>query len=138
GRYHIAGSALHRLCDYSGERAAPAPLYFLGREIDAVKSAVGISQLERASVAVGIRHRELPALKRPIALLRFVADKTDHTAGLAVESTSEARALRFPGGRTRESRRGLDRLGAAAIKMCAIKSGGRDFAQQLERGCAFL
>ena len=138
GRYHVAGGALHRLGDDRGERAAGAHLDLLAREIDAVKSAVGILQLERTSVAVGVRHSVLPARQRTIALLRFVADKSDDAAGLAVEAAPEAHHLMLSGRGTRQPERGFDRLRAAAIKMCALESRGRDFAQQLERRRALL
>src|ERR1017187_806306 len=115
GRNHVAGGALHRLRDDRSERAAGTHLDLLAREIDAVKPALGMLQLERASVAVRVWHRVLPALQRSVALLRFVADKSDHAAGLAVEAAPETHNFVLAGRRTRQPKGGFDRLRAAAI-----------------------
>ena len=115
GRNHVAGRALHRLGDDCGERAAATHFDLLAREIDAVKSAVGILQLERASIAVGVRHSVLAALQRAVALLRFVADQPEHAAGLAMEAAPETHRFMMPGGGTRQPERGFDRLRTAAI-----------------------
>jgi hypothetical protein len=48
-------------------------------------------------------------------LLRFVADKSDHAAGLAVEAAPETHDFVLAGRRTRQPKRGFDRLCAAAI-----------------------
>src|SRR5258708_17905528 len=110
GRYLGAGGSLHRLGHDSRERAAAAHLDLLAREIDAIKPAVGILQLKRTSVAVGVRHRKLPALQRAVALLGFIADETDYLSGLAFESAPETRVLILAGRRTGESKRGFTRF----------------------------
>ncbi len=115
GRYHIARRPLHRLGDDRRERAAGTHLDLLARKIDAVQPAVGILQLERAAVAIGIRHSVLAALQRAVALLRFVADKAKHAAGLAMKAAPEADRFIVPGRGTRQAQRRFDRLGAAAI-----------------------
>src|SRR5260221_11131233 len=101
--------------DDRGECTAAAHLDLLAREIDAVESAVGILQLERASITVGVWHCVLPALQRSVALLRFVADKSEHTAALAMEAAPEADRLMLAGCGTRQAGRGLARLRTAAI-----------------------
>ena len=42
------------------------------------------------------------------------------------------------GGGTRKAERGFDRLGTAAIQMCAIESGGRHLGERLEGCSAFF
>src|SRR5580704_3051725 len=115
GRDYVAGRALHRLSDDCSERAARAHLDLLTREIDAVKPAVGIFQCERTPLTVRVRHSVLPALQRSIALLRFVADKSEDAAGLAMESAPETHRFMVSGGGTRQPEGGFDRLCAAAI-----------------------
>src|SRR3984957_11164946 len=115
GRDHIARSALHWLGDDRGERTARVYLDLLTREINAVKPTVRILQFERASVTVRVRHRVLTALQRPVALLRFVADKSEDAAGLAMEPAPETDGLMMPGGRARQPERGFDGLRAATI-----------------------
>ena len=115
GRDHVAGRALHRLSDDCSERAARAHLDLLAREIDAVKPAVGIFQFERTSVTVRVRHSVLPALQRSIALLRFVADKSEDAAGLAMEAAPETHRFMVAGGGTRQPEGGFDGFSAATI-----------------------
>ena len=107
-------------------------LELLTREVDAVHPALGIFQLERASIAVGIRHDVLAARQRTVALLGFVADKPDHAAGLAVEAAPEAQHLVPFGFRAREPERRLNRLCTAAIQMSALEPGGRGLGEHPE------
>src|ERR1700693_6387737 len=132
GRDDISGGALNRLDEDRRNRAGGTVLDLLAREVRASDAATWIAQLERTSITIRIRHEITASRKWPIALLPFVADMPDDAAGLAMKTAPETDRLEFFRLRAREAQRGLDRLSAAAVKMCALEAAGRDFAQQFE------
>ena len=118
---------------------APAELFLICWRAKSTQcdAAPRIVQLERASIAVGVRHQVAAARQRSVALLRFVADEPDDAAGLAVKAAPETHHLELLGLRARQAQRGFDGLGAAAIEMRALEISRRDFREQLERLGAF-
>src|SRR5712692_3009264 len=133
GRDNVAGRTLDWLDDYRGDIAGGRIFDLLAREIDAGKPARGVLELERASIAVGVGHLIAAARQRAVALLRLVADKTDYAAGLAVKATPKAHDLVLLRRGARQTQRGLDRLGAATIKMRALEIPRRRSRKQFER-----
>ena len=96
-------------------------LELLAHEVEAGDAAVGIGELERAAVAVGVRHQVRAGGQRAPVLLPLVADQADHAAGLAVEAAPEADHLVLLRVRLGQADGRLDRLGAAAVELRAAQ-----------------
>ncbi len=84
---------LHRLDDHGRDHAGRVRLELLADEVEAGHAAIGIGELERAAVAVGVRHEVRAGRQRAPLLLPLVADQAHDPAGLAVEAAPEAHHL---------------------------------------------
>src|SRR4029077_19031399 len=86
-------------------------------EVETEQPAVGVRELERAAIAVGVGHQVRAARERSPVLLPLVPDETDDAAGLAVEAAPEPDHLVLLRVGLGEADRGLDRLGASAVEV---------------------
>ena len=124
GRDDVARGALHGLDDDGGDLAAGLVADHVAHEVRASDAAVGIGELERAAVAVGVGRRVLPGHERPQVVLELAAEEAQHAARLAVEAAPEADDLVLAGGDLGEAQRRFDGLGAAREHLDAREPSG--------------
>ena len=124
-RDDVAGRALHRLDDDRGDRAAGLVLDDVARLLGAGDAAVGIGQVQRAAVAVGVGRRVGARHEGPEAVLEVAPEQRQHAAGLAVERARVADELELLRDRLGQAERRLDRLGAAGEELDAREARRR-------------
>ena len=131
-RDDVAGRALHRLDDDRGDLPAGLVPDDVSGLLRAGDPAVGVRQVQRAAVAVGVGSGVGARHEGPEALLEVAPEQRQDAARLAVEGAGVADELELLRDRLGEAEGRLDRLGSAREELDARQPRRRDAAEEVQ------